>query len=218
MRCTFQRGLQMAKQANKDGKRSDRLIGRRYRYTADYQIVPALGPGGTRSKRLIYRGEWILPVNDAAEYRRLVLSMRLLLALAVGAVIGALMVLPPPMENKWYVPVLVFSSFPIAFEIMGAVRLPASPRHMERQHFDKSFLRLGHSAMFAFVVMCAAALGLAIYWIVVSVRTVEGAQPYAAGDAVFAVLLAAAAAAEFQIYRLHKRIRTETLENSAHQA
>lgn len=206
----------MAKQGKKSGERAGRLIGRRYRYTDDYKVVPSIGAGGRHEKRVIYTGEWIRPTNGEAAYRRLVRAIWVLLALAVLAVIGAVQILPPPMTNKWYVPVLMISVFPLAYQVLGAVRIPPAVTCMERQHYDKSFVRTGHSATFAFVVMCLAALALVIYWIVAAVGTVEGEAPYSLRDGLFAVLLAAAAAAELGIRKLVGQLATENVENSAY--
>lgn len=194
--------------------RSGRLIGRRYRYASDYRVVSGLGPNGSREKRVFYTGDWILPANGAEEFQKLVRGLRLLTALAALAVLGALAVLPPPMENKWYLPVLTVSCFPLAFQIMGAVSLPAQKTHMERQRYDKSVVRVGHSAMFAFVVMCLAALGLIIYWVVAASGGL-GQPAYTGRDAVFVVLLILAAAAEFVSHKLYGRIKPEKLPNQS---
>ncbi len=202
----------MAKEKQEKSRRADRLIGRRYRYTKDYQVLPGLGPKGSREKRVLYTGDWYLPVNDGEEYRKLVKALRLLTALAALAVLGALAILPPPMENKWYLPVLTVSLFPLAYQIMGAVSLPSQKTHMERQRYDKSVVRVGHSAMFAFVVMCLAALGLMVYWIVAASGGL-GSPAYTGRDAVFAVLLILAAAAELVSWKLYGRIQAEKVPN-----
>lgn len=202
----------MAKEKQEKARRADRLIGRRYRYTKDYQVLPGLGPKGSREKRVIYTGEWILPANDGESYQKLVKALRLLTALAVLAVLGALAILPPPMENKWYLPVLTVSLFPLAYQIMGAVSLPSQKTHMERQRYDKSVVRVGHSAMFAFVVMCLAALGLLVYWIVAASGGL-GSPAYTGRDAAFALLLVLAAAAELLSWKLYGRIQPETVPN-----
>ena len=209
-------GTRMAKDGKKSGERSNRIIGRRYRYTGDYKVVRAIGAGGRHEKRVIYTGEWIRPTNDEFAYKRLVRMIWALLAAAILAVVGAVQIVPPPMTNKWYVPVLMVSVFPLAYQVLGAFRIPPAVTCMERQHFDKSFVRVGQSAVFAFVVMCLAALVLLIYWIVAAVGTIEGETPYSVRDAGFALLLAAAASAELLIRRLCRRITTETLENSAY--
>lgn len=204
----------MAKQEKPKQKKSDRIIGRRYRYTKDYEIVPAIGANGRRQKQLLYTADWILPANEPEEYKALVLRMRILLALSVAAVLCATQALPAPMTNKWYLPVLMVSVFPLAYQIMSAVRLPAQKKRMERQEFDKGFVRLGHCAMFAFVVICAAALGLLVYWIVAAATELEGEAPYSLRDGLFAALLALAAAAELLLWRLCRQIRPETVPNA----
>lgn len=206
----------MARSDSDAESRSSRIIGRRFRYTNDYKSVPSLTADGRRSNDLVYTGKWILPVNEESEYKRIVTLMRILLAVAAAAVIGAVAILPPPMTHKWYLPVLIVSFFPLAYEIMGAVKLPGKIRHMERMEYDKSFQRLGTAAMFAFVVICIAAVGVIVYWIIASTGGIEEAVPYSARDGVFAALVVVAAAAEFAIYKLYRRIKTETLENSAY--
>ena len=178
----------MADKAKKSGERANRIIGRRYRYTGDYKVVTALAPGGGYEKRVIYTGDWIRPVIEDEAWRRLVLILRLLTAFSVLAFLGALLILSGPMENKWYVPVLTVAAFPLAYQIFGAVRMPAARTCMERQHFDKSFGRVRFCALFAFAVMCLAALGLAVCWTVFAARGIEGAAPWSAGDTAFAVL------------------------------
>ena len=44
----------MAKNESKTEQRSGRIVGRRYRYTEDYKVLPALGGPGGRGKRVIY--------------------------------------------------------------------------------------------------------------------------------------------------------------------
>lgn len=207
----------MAKQEQKTEKRADKLIGRRYRYTADYQVVPALGPDGGSGKRVVYIGKWILPRCGEAGYSRLVPALWILTGFAVLAVLIAAQILPPPMEHKWYLPVLMISVFPLAYQVMGAFRLPARKKPMERQRYDKSFVRVGHSALFVFVLICAALLGDAAYWIVRACGALAGSASYSLRDGLFVLLLVLAAGAEFAAYRLFRTIQTDTLENSAYQ-
>ena len=204
----------MGKQKGSE-KRSDRIIGRRYRYTADYRVVPGLGPNGSRERRVLYTAPWVVPVNDPAEYKGIVLRMRVLLALVGLAFLGAVTVLPTPMTHKWYLPLLMTALFPIAFQVMSLTFIPGEPKPLERQRFDKGFVRMGHSAMFAFVIMCLSGLGVVVYWLFAAFGTVEDSAPYALGDGLFALLLVVAAGAELTIYRLFGRIRTETRENTA---
>lgn len=208
----------MAKQEKPKAKRSDRIIGRRYRYTGDYQIVPGIGSSGRPQKQVLYTADWVMPANEPREYKRLVLGLRVLLAVAVAAVVCATQVLPAPMTNKWYLPVLVISFFPLAYQIMGAFRMPAERIRMERQEYDKSFLRVRHSAVFVLVLICLSALGTVIYWIVAAGGKLEGAMPYSLRDGIFAGLLVLAAAAELLLHRLGGRLRTDTVENAVHEA
>lgn len=207
----------MAEKKQQSEKKSNRIIGRRYRYTGDYTVYQVLSPGGGMTKRVTYNGRWILPINDPEEYGKIVSLLWILTAVAAAAIAGALCVLPAPMTHKWYMPVLVMGLFPLGYQIMGAVMIPPQITHMERQRFDKSFLRTGHSAMFTFVVVCLSALGCGIYWIVYAVSTIEDSAPYSLMDGLFAFLLILAAAAEFTVYKTARRIKTDTLDNDAYQ-
>ena len=207
----------MAQREKKPDNRSSRILGRKYRYTEDYQVASALGPNGRLEKRVIYTGRWVRILNEEADYRRTVLALRILPPLAVLAILCAVEVLPLPMTHKWYVPVLLISLFPLAYQIMAIFGLPAERKPMERQKYDKSFVRLGHGAVFILVVLCASALGAVIYWIVYAVSGIEGGAPYSLRDGIFALLLVLAAAAELTIYRLYRSIRTDTVDNDAYQ-
>ena len=125
---------------------------------------------------------------------------------------------PANMTHRWYMPVLVASVFPLAYQVMGAVSLPPKISYMERQKYDKSFVRVGHSAVFALVLFGLAALGCVIYWIIVAVSEyVEGSAPYSLNDGAFAALLVLAGAAELFNYRFFKRVQTDTFDNDAYQ-
>lgn len=207
----------MAKTEDKgEKKRSDRIIGRRFRYTDDYKSVPTLGADGKKENDLVYVGKWIHVLNVEAEYKRIVLIMRIMTALTVLAVAGAVFVLPLPMTHKWYLPVLVASVFPLAYQIMGAVKLPSKPAYLERVRFDKSLRRVGHSAMAALVIIGLSILGVAAYWITGLFVSIEGAQPYSLRDAAYALLSLAAAGAELLTFLQFRKIKTELAENSAH--
>ena len=210
----------MANQKPKSGmnseEKSHKLIGRRYRYTGDYQVVSSLGPYGGRQKQMIYIGQWIRPSNETGEYKNIVLWMRILTAIAVVTAVCAMWLHPAEMTHRWYVPVLVVSLFPLLYQVMGAVTIPAEPSYMERQRYDKSILRVGHSAVAALVLFCISALGCVIYWIVASVSELEGSVPYSLMDGVFAALLIASGAAELTTYRFFQRIKTDTFDNDAY--
>lgn len=206
----------MSDKPQKTEKKSNGYVVRRYRYTNDYQAVPSLNPKGGRDSRLFYIGPWIHPTNDEAEFKSLIFGMRLLTAVAVAAVLAALAVLPGPMTHKWFMPVLVISSFPLAFQIMGAAVLSAKTTPLERRQYDKGILRTGQSAVFTFVVICLAALGCLIYWIVAAAGDIEDSAPYALMDGVFAAMLVLAAVAELRVHRLSKAIKTELLDNEAY--
>lgn len=191
-----------------------KLIGRRYQYTKDYKTTPYLGPNGREEKRLVYVGKWINPLNDEAELKRIVLVSRLLVAASLTAFIFAMFILPPPTEGKWFLLPLVTAVFPLAYEVMAAFRLPNKKEKMERINFDKSFIRLKHSSVICIVMVLLSALGLIIYWALVLFGVFEPPAPFAAGDALYALGVAALAAASFIIYRQMKLVRTEELENT----
>lgn len=197
-------------------ERGNRIIGRRYRYTGDYRVVPALGRSGRQEKRVIYTAPWVVLRCEQTELRSLVLRMRILFAGTVVALIAALQVLPAPMENKWYVPVLMISVFPLAYQLLAVFALPNEKKPMERQEYDKSFNRYRQCAVFALVMFCLAAVGTVVYWIVYAAGGLKNAAPYALGDAIFALLLALAAAAELMANRVARGVQTDTLENSAY--
>lgn len=200
----------MAKKQAKNETRSDRIIGRRYRYTGDYKVLPPMP--GSRERRVIYIGKWILPANDPGEYRRVVLWIRLLLGLAVLAFAGAIQAVPPPMEHKWYIPVLMVGVFPLAYEVLGALALPTARRRMERQQYDKSFVRVGHCAVFFLVMLGLGALGTGVFWIVNAAGGLEPRLTYTPRDGLYLLLLALSAGAELGIRKLCGRLRPETLE------
>lgn len=209
-------GLMAKTGGNSGEKRSNRIIGRRFRYTADYKTVPSLDSGGRKVNDLVYVGKWILPVNGEEEFRRIVAVMRAALAAAVIAVIAAVLVHPAEMTHRWYLPVLLVALFPLAYEIMGAVMLPKEPKHMERVKFDKSFVRCGNGALVGLIVVGLAALGFAAYWVVASCTELEGASAFTVRDGLFAGLAVVAAAAELAVYTAFRKVRTETVENSAY--
>ena len=116
----------MAKNESKTEQRSGRIVGRRYRYTEDYKVLPALGGPGGRGKRVIYTAPWIVPELDAGNWQKLVRALRTLTALAVLAYVASFCAVPPPMENKWYVPVLALGAFPLAYQVSGSSTTRAS--------------------------------------------------------------------------------------------
>ena len=197
-------------------EKSRKIIGRRYRYTGDYQIVSALGPNGSREKRMFYTGRWIRPVNEAEEYETIIRWLRILTVAAVLAVLGALGLHPAAMTHRWYLPVLTIGLFPLFYQGMGAVRLPAKRSYMERQRYEKSIVRVGHSAVAVLVLCCISALGCVIYWILASTTELEGSEPYSLRDGVFAVLLILAMLSERMSYRFFRKIQTDTYDNDAY--
>ena len=210
-------GRMMAKEPQKTEKKSNRLIGRRYRYADDYQIVPALAGNG-RGQRVIYNGQWILPTNDPEQYKKLVLWMRILTAMVLVALLAAIDLVPAPNTHKWYLPILVGALYPLSYQVMGVATIPARIRHMERRQYDKSFLRAGHSATFTVVMLCLSALACLIYWLVAAFGTIEDEAPYSLADGGFAFLLILSVAAELTVRRLARKVETETLEHDAYQA
>ena len=192
-----------------------KLIGRRYRYTQDYKTVPYLGPSGREENRVVYIGKWINPLNSEAEYSRIVLISRILVAVSLIAVIFAVYILGANVENKWFMLPMVITIFPIAYEVMSAFMLPSKPEKMERIKFDKSFIRLKTSSVICIAAVLLAAVGFIIYWALVLFKAFEPPAPFSLRDALFALGTAAALASSFIIYKQMKLVRTEELENTS---
>lgn len=193
----------------------EKRVFRRFRYTEEYRSTPYVGANGKSKERFTYIGEWYCPVNEAGEYKGIVIAAWAAVIVAVLSTLGALFSIPAPLENKWYVVALTFSLFPLAYAVMGAARLPSKPEPMEHARFDKSVLRLKHSAVAVLVILALTALGLIAYWILTACG-VYAAAPYALGDGIFAGCILLAAAANVLLYAKMKQIKTEVRENSAH--
>ena len=202
----------MAKNEQKTEQRSGRILGRRYRYTDDYKVLPALG--GSRERRVLYTAPWTALKLDEEAWKTLVLRLRILTAAAVLAFIAAFL-LPIDWQSKWYMPALALACFPLAYQVMAAAVLPSAKKPLERQQYDKSFVRLSHSAVFALVLICLSALGCAVFWILAAAGVLE-TLTFSPRDAAFAALLILMAAVELLTHRLCRGIETETLENSAY--
>ena len=207
----------MAKQDSEQRKeREPRLIGRRYRYTKDYKRTTYVGANGRPKDRIVYIGKWICPTDEPETYRRIVLTLRIAIGVAAAAIIAALFIVPAPMENKWHVPVLALSLFPLAFGVIGACMLPNKPTPMERAKFEKSFQRMKHSAVAGLIILVLAAIGAIVYWILAATGVYRNAAPFALADGIFFVCLPLAAAAYVAIYREAGKLNTETRENAAY--
>lgn len=207
----------MAESGKKKGReRSNRIIGRRFRYTEDYMAVPTISSTGRRVNELVYTGKWILPVNEEGEYKSLTLKMRILTAVALLAVIAAGVLVPLPLANKWFIPVLLAALFPLVYQIMGAVTLKSRPDYLERAQYDKTVVRTGHCAMAGFVIVCISAVLFIVYWMVVAFGSMEEAGAFGVRDAAVAAAIVIAALAELGVFLTFRKIKVETLENSAH--
>ena len=199
----------------KSSERSESLVFRRFRYTDDYKAVPTISANGRQTNSLVYLREWYLPVNEPGEYKRIVLIMRVLTAAALAGALGASALVPLPLVSKWFIPVLLLALIPMVYQIMGVVMLGNKPRHMERSQHDKSVIRSGHSAMAGFVIICIAALVFILYW----VTSGFGSDEYSAfglRDAGVAALIVLSALAEWGVYASFRKIKVETVENSAY--
>ena len=191
-----------------------KLIGRRFQYTKDYKTTTYLGPSGREEKRIVYIGKWILPVNDEAEFKRITLTARILVALSVLLFLFTFFIVPLPTGGKWYILPLATMVFPLAYEVMSAFLLPARPEKMERAKFDKSIIRLKVSSVICIVMTVLAALGLILYWVLAAFKVFEPPAPYCFRDALVALGMAALLAASFLIYKQIKLVRTEEVENN----
>ena len=141
--------------------------------------------------------------------------MRILTAVAVPAVLGATALVPVPLVSKWFLPVLLLALIPLVYQVMGAVLLKNKPCYLERSQHDKSIVRTGHSAMAAFVIICIAAAVFAAYWLTAGFGS-EEYSAFGVRDAAVAALIVIAALAEWGAFAAFRKIRVETVENSAH--
>ncbi|MBQ1411537.1 MAG: hypothetical protein IIY94_09695 [Oscillospiraceae bacterium] len=206
----------MADQQPKSEKKP-RVFGRRYRYTNDYKVVPALGMNGPRGNRILYIGQWYRPSNPAEEYRAIVLWLRIWTAVAILAAGCGMWLHPADLENRWYVPLLAISLFPLAYQLIGAVMLPQAVSYMERQRYEKTFVRIQHSAVFALVVFCLSALGCLVFWLVHLLGDPAHSISYTLGDGIFAGLLILAGIAELKTNEFSRKIQTDIFDNEAYQ-
>ena len=207
--------MSQANDEKRTGEGMFRRAFRRFRYTDDYRRTTYVGANGRPKERITYIGPWYCPVNDEREYRRIAVISRVAVAVAVLATIGALLSIPAPLEHKWYAVVLSVSLFPLAYAVMGAVRLCGRPEPTERQRYDKSVLRMKHSAVANLVIYALTAIGLIVYWVLKSCGVIEAAS-YALGDGIFAGCLVLAAAASLLLYRTVNQIQTEVRDNDAY--
>lgn len=191
-----------------------KIVGRRYRYTSDYKTTRYLGPDGREERRIVYIGKWICPLNDETELKRIVLTSRILVGVTLLAVLFAFFILPTPTEGKLYLPILVASLFPIAYEIMAAFRLSAKKEKTERINFDKGFIRLKTSCVICIVIVLMATVGLIVYWALALFKVFEPPAPYSLRDALFALGIIAALASSLIIYKQMKLVCTEEIENT----
>ena len=192
---------------------------RRYRYTDDYRTVSYVDEKGKKRHDFIYTGKWFCVLNDAEEYRRIVWTVRAASFFSLAAAIAAMMILPGPANDKWFLVALAVSLFPLSYMVMGAVMLPGDLQPMESARYHRGVLRVRQSASFSLAVFAAAAAGLLVYWILAVAGRYDNAAPFSFRDAVFAVCLILAAGSCFLIRGRMKRIRIEERENcevSAH--
>lgn len=197
----------------KETTKTEKRLFRRLRYTEDYKSTPYVGANGKSRERLTYIGEWYCPTN--ADYTRIAWTARAAVLLALISAVGALFVLPPPMNNKWYAAVLTVSLFPLAYAVMGAVRLPVKPDPMERVTYDKSVLRMKHSAAATLIIDALTVLGVIVYWILAATGVYADAAPFALGDGIFLACLAISVAANVLLYAKTAQISIEKRENAS---
>ena len=187
---------------------------RRYRYTDDYKTVSHVDEKGKNRHDFIYTGKWFCILNNAEEYRRIVWTVRAASFLALAAAIAAMMILPGPANDKWYLVALAVSLFPLSYLAMGAVMLPGDLKPMESARYHRSVLRVKQSSAICLVFFAVAAAGLLVYWILAAAGKYGNAAPYSFRDAVFALCLILAGGSCFLIRNGMKRIRVEERENS----
>ena len=186
----------------------------RYRYTDDYRTVSYVDEKGRSRKRFVYTGKWFCMLNDADEYRRIVLTVRAASFISLAAVLLAMLILPAPVNGKWYLVPVAVSLFPLSYQLMGAAALPGKPKPMESAGYHRSVRRVAQSSGFCFAVLAASVAGLLLYWILTASGSLKNGAPYTFRDAVFAVCLVLAAGACRFNGKEMKKIRIEERENN----
>ncbi len=192
-----------------------KIVGRRYRFVDDYKKEVYVGANGRSKERIRYIGEWVWSLNEKSAYKKIVLLSRIAVAVIVAAVVAALMIVPLPLENKWYLPVMAVALFPLMYAVMGVVRMPNEGKPMERQRFANSFERARVAAIGCLVIFAAAMLAWIVYWILFACGVIKAA-PFSVRDGVFAVCLLLAGAACMLIVRKTKEIKTELRDNASY--
>ena len=185
----------------------------RYRYTDDYKTVSRVDEKGKKRHHLIYTGKWFLVMNGADEYHKTVRRVQAASLVSLAAVIVALLILPVPVNDKWYLVPLVISLFPLSYLAMGAVMLPQQVEPMESARYHRSILRVMQSSTLCFAALAASAAGLVVYWILAAAGKIGSATQYTIRDAVFAACLILTACFCLLIRNMMKRIRIEEREN-----
>lgn len=192
-----------------------KILGRRYRFVDDYKKKVYVGSNGKSKQKIIYIGQWVCPLNEKDAFNRIVLISRIAAGVLLAAVIAAMLVVPLPLDHKWYMPVTAIAFFPILYAVMGVVAMPQKKKPMERMKFQKSFERAKGAAAFCLVVLGIAVLAWIVCWILAftGVITVYGA--FSVRDGAYLFCMGLAAAACFVLIRQTKQIKTELRDNSA---
>lgn len=195
-----------------------KIIGRRYRFVDDYKKTVYVGANGRPKDRITYIGEWVWPLNDEYDYKRIVLVSRIAAGIAVAALIAALLLQGTETGGKWYMAAAALSVFSLAYMVMGAVMMPTNMRPMERMRYHGSFERAKGAAIVTLIILGLSAITWLVCWILVwcGVPVVESGFSWR--DIVFAVCLLIAAAASFVIVRKTKELKTEMRANASYKA
>ena len=192
-----------------------KIFGRRYRFVDDYKKQTYVGANGKAKQRITYIGEWVCPLNDASAYKRIVLLSRIATGVALAAVIAALIVVPLPIENKWYLPLTAAAFFPLLYAVMGVIKMPNHAKPMERMQFANSFERAKGASVACLVILGLAAAAWIVCRILILCGTITEAAPFSFGDGAYVFCLRLSGAACVLTSRKTKEIKTELRDNAS---
>lgn len=206
----------VGKPINSEGRNGlGKIVGRRYRFVDDYKKQVYVGANGKSKERISYIGQWVWPLNEQSEYARIVLFSRIAAGVLLAAAAASLVIVPLPLENRWYLPITAIAFFPLLYVIMGVIKMPTKARPMERQRFANSFERARGAAVVCLVFLGLALITWAVCWILVRCKVMAGTA-FSVRDGAYALCLLLAGAAGFAIVRKTKEIKTELRDNASY--
>lgn len=196
--------------------RVGRIIGRRYRFVDDYKKTVYVGANGKPKQKIRYIGQWVCPQNEQGEFSRIVLMSRIAAGAALAAVIAALLTVPLPMDNRWYVPLTAAAFFPLIYAVMGVALMPNQAKPMERQRFHKSFERAKGAAIACLIVLGLAVIAAIVCWILVFCGVIVEIKAFTFRDGAYAFCMLLSAAANIALILENRKLKTELKENDAY--